>query len=64
MCCLKVRRLLQQSGLLYRLEEILFFKQLLEIVSSNLTRGGDDRGSRWEEGCSLACREQDDTLEP
>lgn len=64
MCCLEVRRLLQQSGLLYRLEEILFFKQLLEIVSSNLTRGGDDRGSRWEEGCSLASREQDDTLEP
>lgn len=64
MCCWEARRLLQQPGLLYRLEEILSFKQVLEILSSSLTRGGDDKGSRWEEGCSLACREQDDTLEP
>lgn len=33
-------------------------------MSSNLTRGGDDKGSRWEERCSLAWWEQDNTLEP
>lgn len=39
------RKLLRQPALLYRLEEILSLQQVLEIVSSNLTREGDHEGS-------------------
>lgn len=45
--CWEPRKLLQQRGLLYRLEEILSLQQVLDIVNSNLTREGDDNSSSW-----------------
>lgn len=45
--CWEPRKLLQQPGLFYGLEAILSLQQVLDIVNSNLTRGGDDMGSSW-----------------
>lgn len=43
--CWDPRKLLQQPGTLYRLEEILSLQQVLDTVNSDFTR--DDKGSSW-----------------
>lgn len=45
--CWEPRKLLQQPGLLYKLEEILSLQQVLD-VNSNFTREGDDNVSSWK----------------
>lgn len=45
--CWEPRKLLQQPGLLYKLEEILSLQQVLN-VNSNFIGGGDDNVSSWK----------------